>query len=142
MIAEPLASSDEEGAKRPPRVVTCPNSKVLSSSRGVPAPAADPTSRNRGHDRNWRAPNLLFGDVGPEAIKAGVVVQLVPRKGILLAAKAQEAAEGQDGVGDLTSLLVDHEPFNRANLVSCAVVDSRPLDAITLDQRLAGDDTG
>src|SRR5215212_10749613 len=52
MIAEPLASSCEEGAKRPPRVVILPNSKVLSSSRGVPAPAADPTSRDRGHDRS------------------------------------------------------------------------------------------
>src|SRR5215218_1573087 len=69
-----------------------------------------------------RAPNLLFGDVGPEATKAGIVVQLVPRKGILLAAKAQEAAEGQDGVGDLTGLLVDHESFDRANFVSFAVI--------------------
>ena len=41
-----------------------------------------------------RAPNSILRDVGPEATKAGVVVQLVPRKGILLAAKAQEAAEG------------------------------------------------
>src|SRR5215204_3182825 len=54
--AEPLASSCEEGAKRPPRVVIFPNSKVLSSSRGVPAPAADPTSRNRGHDRSSARP--------------------------------------------------------------------------------------
>ena len=43
-----------------------------------------------------RAPNLILRDVGPEATKAGVVVQLVPRKGILLAAKAQEAAEGEE----------------------------------------------
>src|SRR5215207_1793139 len=56
MIAEPLASCCEEGAKRPPRVVIFPNSKVLSSSRGVPAPAVDPTSRNRGHDRSSARP--------------------------------------------------------------------------------------
>ena len=46
-----------------------------------------------------RAPNLILRDVGPEATKAGVVVQLVPRKGILLAAKAQEAAEGEEERG-------------------------------------------
>src|SRR3954447_10984075 len=89
-----------------------------------------------------RTPDLIFRDVGLEATKAGVVVQLVPRKGIFLAAKAQEAAEGQNGVGDLTRLLVDHEPFDGAHLVSFAVVDSRPLDAITLDQRLTGYDAG
>ena len=41
-----------------------------------------------------RAPNLIFRDVGPEATKAGVVVQLVPRKGSRC--QAQEAAEGED----------------------------------------------
>src|SRR4051794_33661265 len=88
------------------------------------------------------ATNLIFRDVGSKAAKAGVVVQLVPRNGIFLAAKAQEAAKRQHGVGDLTGLLVDHEPFHRAHLVSFAVVNSRPLDAITLDERLTGYDAG
>src|SRR5215204_3893116 len=37
---------------------------------------------------------LVFGDVGPKAAEAGIIVQLAPRNGVLLATKAQEPTEG------------------------------------------------
>jgi len=85
---------------------------------------------------------LIFGDVGPEAAKAGVIVQLVPRDGVLLAAKTQESAKRQNRVGNLTGLLVDHEPLHRSNPISVSVVDDGPFNAVALDQWLAGHDAG
>src|SRR4026207_1329386 len=89
MIAEPLARSGEEGAKTPPRVVIFPNSKVLSSSRGVPAPAADPTSRNRGHDRSSARPESALRCHQPDMLSGALVTPILkfkpaPRRSALL----------------------------------------------------------
>src|SRR5215217_6938769 len=68
------------------------------------------------------ATNLVFGDIGPKAAEARIIIQLVPRDGVLIATEAQEPTQGQNRVSHLSGLLVDHEPLDGADAISIAVV--------------------
>src|SRR5829696_4830979 len=141
MIAQPSTPLVRRGPTKAPSPVTRPNNRARSNNQfSLPLPVRPvivAVSVETGS-----ASNLIFGDVGPEATQTGVIVQLVPGDGVLLAAKTQESAKRQNRVGNLTGLLVDHEPLHRANPIAVAVVDDGPFNAVALDQWLAGHGAG
>src|SRR5690606_25784583 len=66
---------------------------------------------------------LLVGNVHLEAAELLVVVEACPRNGIVFVAEAEETAEGHDGVGHLPRIFVDHDAFDRADLIAVRAID-------------------
>ena len=52
----------------------------------------------------------------------------------MVAAHSEEPAEAKDGVGHAPADLLDHDAFDRPDLLVVGAVDSGPLDLIAADQ--------
>src|SRR6202021_4081131 len=82
----------------------------------------------------WGAFELLLRDRGAVATEAGIVFQRGPRNWIVIVSEAEKATECQYGVGHLTRHLVDHDAFDRTDLLVVCAVDGRSFDLIASDQ--------
>src|SRR4051794_6747560 len=70
----------------------------------------------------WSSLQLRLSDASPVTSEPGIIGQELPRKRIVFVSNSQEAAKTQDGVCNLPADLVDHDAFNRADLlVVCAI---------------------
>src|SRR5205085_8679677 len=81
-----------------------------------------------------RALQLSFGNSCPVAAERGVVLQRLPGQWIVIVANAEKAAEAQNSIRHLAADLVDHDPFNRADLVVAGAIDRRTFDLVASDQ--------
>src|SRR5580704_11025262 len=66
----------------------------------------------------WRASQFLIIDVELVGFEPGVVGQTRPWQRQQIGAHAEETTEAEDGVGYLAGDLVNHQPFDMADLVA------------------------
>src|SRR5512133_331641 len=77
---------------------------------------------------------VLFRDVGTITCKIDVVLQFIPGNGVLSFAQPKKSAERDDRGADLTTYLLDHQPFDRSDMVVVGIVHVGALHAVALDQ--------
>jgi hypothetical protein len=81
-----------------------------------------------------RTLELLWRDLGDIAAEARIIVKLVPRNRIFIAAHAEETAESSDRVNDAAADLIDDEALDFANVLTGGVEDRRAFNAFAIDQ--------
>ena len=98
-----------------------PSNTAPGSGRAAPVRAGGRSSPMPNHERTPAPLQLLAGDVGTESAEVGVVGQLAPWDRMLLRAHPEEASERHHRIGDPAAELVDHQPFDAADLVAARI---------------------
>src|SRR6267143_3173897 len=82
----------------------------------------------------WRTFELLLGDVGAIAAKAGVILEGVPGDRIGVVTNAHEAAKAEHSIGHLAAALFDHDALDGPHLLALGIIDSGAFYLVAADE--------
>src|SRR5665213_2315409 len=77
---------------------------------------------------------LVLGKVGPISAEICIVLQERPRRGVVIFAHSEKAAEAENGIRNLAAGLVEHDTFDLSDLFLVAAINGSSFNLIAAYQ--------
>src|SRR6185437_13039024 len=77
---------------------------------------------------------LVLGKVGPISAEVCIVLQERPRRGVVIFAHSEEAAEAENGIRNFAAGLVEHDSFELADLFLVGAINGSSFNLIAAYQ--------